>query len=323
MPNRISHDTAQRIAQAWMAKVDSGGESTIAEVMQEAGVETTDARNMFRYRRQAEEYLGWQFPPLNRKAPRFYGPHTATRHEDDKPYSVLIFSDAHWRTKVLTPAHSILLKLIPEIRPNVVIDNGDSWDGAAISRFKPNMWEEKPSLAEELEIVRYHLDTIRNHAHGATFYRCLGNHDFRFEAYMATHAPEMVGMPSTRIKDLFHGWEHSISVVLNETLFVKHRFRNGVHAAHNNVLWAGMSIATGHTHRLKCLPMTNLRGTHYGIETGTLADPYGEQFFYTEDNPSNTQSGFVVVNVDGAEIHVELVEVKDNKAFFRGRWWRA
>jgi len=322
MPRTVSPETANRIYAVWMQAVESGEETTIANVMKRAGLTGTDHRSFLRYRRQVEEQFNCCLPPLNKHA-QIIGPERAERYESEKPYTAVVFSDAHWWSKTLTPAHSILLQVLRDVQPEIVIDNGDSWDGSAISRFSPNMWEHKPTLKEEMDVVLYHRDGIKGACDAERRYVCIGNHDMRFEAYLASHVPEARDMPGTKISDLFPGWEHTLSVVLNDTIIIKHRFRGGIHAAHNNVLWAGMHIATGHLHRLRCIPLTNYRGTFYGIETGTLADPHGEQFFYTEDNPLNWQSGFVVLSLDGPRLNVELVEVQDNKAFFRGQWYTA
>ena len=39
----------------------------------------------------------------------------------------------------------------------------------------------------------------------------------------------------------------------------------------------------------------NRRGTWYGVNSGTLADPDGPQFSYAEDSPANHRSGFIVL----------------------------
>jgi len=58
----------------------------------------------------------------------------------------------------------------------------------------------------------------------------------------------------------------------------------------------------------------------WGAEHGCLADPYGQQFSYTEDNPRNWQAGFLVLTFrDGALLQPEIVRVVgDSKVDFRG-----
>jgi hypothetical protein len=55
------------------------------------------------------------------------------------------------------------------------------------------------------------------------------------------------------------------------------------------------------------------------VDTGTLAEPYGPQFGYTEANPVNWCSGFAVLTYkDGKLLPPELCEVIEGKAYFRG-----
>ena len=319
MPSSLSIETAQRIAACWGVARERGWK--LADVMREAGLKTADARNHNRYRRITEELLGITLPSLAPKhGQKRHYPHTTEQVNIDKPYTVVIFSDAHWWPNSHTPAFSILLKVIKELKPAVVIDNGDSWDGASISRHDPITFENLPSLADEYAAVRGYLGEIKDAAGKAQLYRNVGNHDLRFEAYLAKHAGAMQGMPGTTVHELFPDWAHNYSIMLNDSLFIKHRWKGGVHAAWNNTLWAGKSIATGHTHRLTVREFTDLRGTRYGIECGTLADPYGPQFAYCEDNPVNWQQGFMVLTIDGQDIYPERVEVKEDKAWFRGQF---
>lgn len=102
---------------------------------------------------------------------------------------------------------------------------------------------------------------------------------------------------------------------------VKHRFKNGVHATHNNTVNSGVSIVTGHLHSLKVTPFSDYHGTRFGVDTGTLADPSGPQFVnYTEANPTNWRSGFAVLTIhNGKLLWPELVHViEPGKVEFRG-----
>lgn len=79
---------------------------------------------------------------------------------------------------------------------------------------------------------------------------------------------------------------------------------------------------TGHLHSMKVQPISDYNGTKYGVDTGTLADPYGPQFAnYTELNPLNWRSGFVVVTFyKGQLLWPEFVHVLGpSKYEFRGK----
>jgi hypothetical protein len=305
----ISYETANKLASVWPSA------SNLREAFEKIGIKS-DIRNLYKYRRQAEEMLGIRLPTLTKGN---YQPRTAERYDLDHEYTIAIFSDAHFWPFETTDAFYIFLEIIQEIQPEVVLNNGDSLDGATISRHPANGWENPPSLVDELDANREHLELVKEAAGEADLYWCEGNHDKRFEMFLAKQAPQFRDMPGTTLKGLFPDWKICDSVFFNDLLQVKHRWHNGVHAAYNNTLKSGKSMATGHTHRLTCREYTDLNGTRYGIECGTLADIYGPQFSYTENNPVQWQQGFPVLTIDKNGLHVELVQVINGKARFRGK----
>jgi hypothetical protein len=110
--------------------------------------------------------------------------------------------------------------------------------------------------------------------------------------------------------------------MVNDHTMIKHRYHNGIHAIHNNLVKSGVSFVTGHLHSLKVIPWTNYLGTSYGVDTGSLADVNGQQFSYSEDNPKNHRSGFAVLTFyKGKLLPPELCEVLDEEEgiiYFRG-----
>ena len=319
----LSLDYAERIRDAWPHA------TSVLDAMHKAGLGINDLRTAYRYRRMTEEKLGIHLPSLQ---PNHAGdwriregrdkPHTVYY---DHPYTMVIFSDAHFWPGHTSPAFWILLQIIEELEPDIVIDNGDSWDGASISRHPSNLWETKPTLRQELDCVRDHLQLIEDVAgEDAYLLRHIGNHDIRLEALLSQRVPEIQDMPGTKVSDLFETWDHKVSTIFNEHFVVKHRYRSGMHSAYNNVLHTGLSICCGHTHKLGIRAHTDMRGTRYGIETGTLADPWGPQFRYVEQNTRDWRMGFAVVTIDGENMYPELVEVhEDGHAWFRGKVYKA
>lgn len=213
----------------------------------------------------------------------------------------LVFSDAHYWPGPASTAHRGLVKLAREFgrEVKVLVANGDMVDGSQISRHPPIGWERRPSLIDEIEATQERLGEIADAAPKAKRVWDLGNHDARFETRLATVAPEYARIHGVHLRDHFPDWTPAWSTWLNDGpggVVVKHRFKGGVHATHNNTLWAGKSIVTGHLHSGKVTPFTDYNGTRYGVDTGTLADPEGEQFVdYTEDGPKNWTSSFGVL----------------------------
>lgn len=226
---------------------------------------------------------------------------------------VLVGSDAHYWPDLISTAHRAFVKFCREMKPRAAILNGDGFDGGTISRFPRIGWDAKPTVSQELKAVEERLTEIEEAARTKELYWPLGNHDSRFETYLAAHAPEYEGVKGFHLKDHFPLWRPCWSVWINEDVVVKHRYKSGIHAPHNNTMWAGKSIVTGHLHSLKVNPLSDYNGTRYGVDCGCLAPCYGPQFVdYLEDSPTNWRSGFVVLTFwKGKLLLPELVHVLD------------
>lgn len=238
---------------------------------------------------------------------------------------VIVFSDAHYWPDKVTVAHRALLSVIRDLKPVLIIANGDILDGATISRHDRNGWEQRPTLKQEVDACKERMDEIEQAAgvDCRTVWN-FGNHDTRFERVLATQAPQFEGLLGTTLADHFPRWQFSMSTMLNprepHPVMVKHRFRAGVHAAYNNTVNAGISIVTGHVHRLNVTCWGDYRGRRYGIDTGTLAEPCGPQFAYGEDDPKPHGSGFAVLTFEDSELlPPEICEVRGDDAYFRGK----
>jgi len=240
--------------------------------------------------------------------------------------TIIVFSDAHFWPGEYTTAYKGLLWAIKELKPHVVISNGDAFDGATISRHNPLGWSKTPSVIEELKAVQAHLGEIEETAkaarHNCKLLFTWGNHDTRFANKLASQAPQYREVHGFRLEDHLPAWEFAWSVWPTKNCIIKHRYRSGVHAAHNNTVNAGISIVTGHLHSLKVTPYADFTGNRYGVDTGTLAETYGPQFDYGEGNPLNHRSGFVVLTFKGGKLLWPEVVHKwgdENQVEFRGQ----
>ena len=240
--------------------------------------------------------------------------------------TVLVFSDAHFWPGIYTTAFKGLLWAIQELKPHAVIANGDIFDGAGISRHPRIGWAKAPSVMEELKACTISMGYIEEAAkkarHNVKLVWPLGNHDARFETFLAANAPQYEHVKGFTLRDHFPDWEPCWAVWINEGTVIKHRFKGGIHATHNNAIWSGKNIVTGHLHSLKVTPFSDYNGVRYGIDTGTLAEPYGPQFEdYTEQGPLNWRSGFAVLTfVDGKLLLPELATTHSPDSIeFRGR----
>ena len=240
---------------------------------------------------------------------------------------VIVFSDAHFWPGIRTTAFRGLLWAINELQPKAVICNGDAFDGSSISRYPRIGWDSKPTVIEELKACEMSLEEIEEATkkvrHNAKLVWTLGNHDARFENTLAQHAGQFEGVPGFSLKDHFLAWTPAWSCWLNENVVVKHRYKGGIHATHNNTVLSGKSIVTGHLHSLKVTPYSDYnKYPRYGVDTGTLAETDGPQFVdYLEDNPVNWRSGFAVLTFhNGRLLWPELVHrFEDGVVEFRGK----
>ncbi|MEY4263489.1 MAG: phage HINdeR [Pseudomonadota bacterium] len=233
----------------------------------------------------------------------------------DKVKRVIVFSDAHF-TDTTTTAFKALLLMIKEFKPQVIICNGDAFDGQVLSRFPSINYDQKPTVLDELKACRYHLDEIaKNKPAGCRLIWTLGNHDMRYEAWLVNKVPEYSGVDGFSLKYHFPEWETCWSFWIGEDTVVKHRYKGGRMAGYNNLTAAmNTNIITGHTHVLCASPITGYQGTWWGVQTGCLANPLSSTFEYTEDSPKDWRSGFVMLSFDqGRMLMPELIMVTDEE----------
>jgi hypothetical protein len=242
-------------------------------------------------------------------------------HYEVRGQTVIVASDCHYWPGESTVAHKALIKLLKQIKPMAIVLNGDVFDGARVSRHDPLYRNETPSVKQELEVCQDRLGEIEKASHNSTLFWLYGNHDTRLWRYMRINAPECEGAFGADLFDYFPGWHCGYVMHINNNTVIKHRWHNGIHATYNNVLKGGRSIVTGHLHRLQTTAWGDYNGRRWGVDTGTLADPKGEQFAYLEGNSTPWASGFAVLTFDknGMLLPPELVEVIGETAYFRGK----
>jgi len=234
---------------------------------------------------------------------------------------VFVFSDAHYWPGDISTAHCALVHFCKTLSPTGIVANGDIFDGASASRHPKIDWSHVPSIQEELEACQERMSEIDKACPSAWKAWTLGNHDLRFEAKMVNLAPEYAGVKGTALHEHFDpSWVHCMSLWINDDVVIKHRFKGGIHATHNNAVWSGKTMVTGHLHSQKVTPFNDYNGTRWGVDAGCLAEPRSKPFDYTEDAPLNWRSGFAVLSfVDGMLLQPEVVRVvKEGVVDFRG-----
>lgn len=244
---------------------------------------------------------------------------------------VMVVSDQHYFPGASpSRGHVASVKLAKRLRPWAIISNGDAIEGATISRWPVSSFVElegRPLVAAEVGVTVKRLGDYEDLNFVRYLVWNLGNHDARYETYLAEKAPQYAGLDGFTLKSHFPfwlpAWRTDFCSTPNDSakVIVKHRFKGGMHAGQNNVLWTGTSTVTGHDHMLKAYSVTTVHGLQWGIHAGTVA-PIDSPLFthYTEDNVVNWQEGFVFLHFKGGKfIGPELVHVTpDGDVLFRG-----
>lgn len=243
---------------------------------------------------------------------------------------VFVVSDQHYHAPSgPSQSHKASVLLAKKLKPWAIVANGDALDFAVISRWPSSSFVDmiaKPTVAGELLEAGRRLAEYE--ALGFVKFRCwnLGNHDARFETRLAERVPEYAGVDGFTLGERFPGWLPAwrtdfVDAQGVSEMVIQHRFKGGMHAGQNNVLWSATNYCTGHDHMLKAYSVTTTRGLFWGIHAGTMA-PIDSPLFlhYTEDRPKNWQEGFPILWFRGGKfIGPELVHVTpDGRVLFRG-----
>lgn len=288
-----------------------------------------DVRQVYRRRTSIEEKHGFILDVADEtrsKRPRNAVPKTGYRALADNVVGpVIIGGDLHAWPGERSTAFAAFIELIRDMKPSMVILNGDALDGARISRHPPGAWCSLPTVAEELDAVKERLAEIEAAAPtGCPLILPAGNHDSRFSQRLAMNAPEYMGVEGFDLADHLPAWQFCWSIWLNGHTVVKHRWHQGVHGAYNNVLKGGKNIFTNHTHRLHATMYADWNGIRFGVECGTLSSfgPENDRYSYSEDNPPNWSEGFTVAHFEqntGMLLEPEFCRVLNGTAYFRGQ----
>lgn len=306
--------TEAEFLNAWR---DTGGSAVAV-----AGVLGLSERAVHGRRRRIESLKGIPLLSTSNKSPdKHLSPPPGRFSTSIENGTVLVGSDVHIWPGHLSTAQRGFIHLAQTLKPSIICINGDLFDGARISRFPAGSWdqEHRPSVKAELEACQAFTKALEA-IPGALKVWTIGNHDLRFEARLASLTPEYEGVPGFALKDHWPEWKMCVSLWLNNSCVIKHRWKGGLHAPHRNTVESGVSFVTGHLHSAKVMPWTDYNGDRYGVDCGTLAEVFSRQFDYVEDNPRNWRSAFAVLTFkDGKLLMPELAMAWDAERIqFRG-----
>lgn len=258
-------------------------------------------RNIFERRRSLERRYNIVIP--NKSSGELVRPRHPGRIDLElRNGTILVGSDFHiWPGDESTCLRAFK-KFVDDIKPDIVILNGDVMDFPTISRYDQN-WEKAPDVWEELEAAQDHLsDIVKRCKRGARKMWTLGNHDARFEAKISNTAPQLKKVKGVHLSDHFPIWEKAMSCMVNYSMpggatMIKHiPPKGGVHSTRNSTLNAGINTVSGHLHSQNVRPFTDY-GVYdrYGVDAGMIADKDHHAFAYTQDSCADWRSGFALL----------------------------
>lgn len=214
-----------------------------------------------------------------------------------------VLSDVH------IPYHNVgaltsALEHLKSVGVDGILLNGDIMDFYMLSRFDKD--PRRRSFSSELEMGRGFLKVLRNEFEGVPIYYKLGNHEIRFESYMRTKAPELLGMPEYQIDMLLRFGEHGIVLIQDDRIIKAgrlsilhgHEFGRSVFSPVNPARGAYMrakeNVLVGHNHQTSSHMEKSLNGDVIGAwSTGCLCEM---QPSYLRINKWN--HGFAVVDIE-------------------------
>lgn len=285
----------------------------------------TTERNVYKRRRRLE--IKYDAPLVTPSKAYLEAKYPQRLQHEIKNGTVLIGSDFHIWPGQESTALRAFKKFADDVRPSIVILNGDVLDFPSIGRHAPILWESAPEPYQEIEAAQDHLHDIARASRRARKAWCLGNHDARFESNLANNARQYRNIRGVHLSDHFPLWEKGWSVAINSLVesgrtMVKHKPRGGgMNAARASALNSGVSYVHGHLHSQKVTPITDYNGDRYGVDGGCVADPTYKQFTnYTEDAALDWRSGFCLLTYKDSRLMMpELVTVWDDRSVqFRG-----
>jgi UDP-2,3-diacylglucosamine pyrophosphatase LpxH len=222
-------------------------------------------------------------------------------------------------------AVQLVLKFISQFKPDYVFLNGDIIDCWEISRFdKPLFIDSR--LKDEICATVIFFDELRQASPNSRIIYIYGNHEFRFERFIAKNARELAGLMGLTLKEQLCVATFGIETVDSHQKENFYRFgqhliighfnkvnKNSGYTAKNLLEEKGISVIQGHTHRLGSSYKRDFEGVKGGWEGGCLCDlnpPYIQL--------PNWMQGFITIHKDKKTdfFKVTPVEIIEGRCFY-------
>lgn len=206
-------------------------------------------------------------------------------------------------------------------KPDFILLNGDIIDCHTLSRFVKD--PKARSFAHELEAFRLFFETLQRQFSNTKIYFKIGNHEERYEHFLAMKAGELEGVQEFKFENIIKARANGIEII-GERRYMKLNSLNGIHGheyvggisvpvniARGLYLKGKVSAFQGHNHASSEHNETNMDGeitTTWSI--GCLCNLHPQ---YMPLNKWN--HGFALVDLDPNGKHFEF----RNKRIYKGK----
>lgn len=233
----------------------------------------------------------------------------------------LVIGDSHSHPQVPNDRFTWLANLISEVKPDVVVDVGDSADMASLfgaDKGNPSVDFEKRRYQDDLDV--YHDSRVRLHRglvklKGTRLVKVLGNHEFRIERWVRA-VPKLLGhIGLDDLEDERWGWEVQpfLRPVMIDGIAYCHYFKRPgsgdqpVGGKIHNVIArypGSFSRVFGHTHRYEYYEVPEGSGPKKitAINCGMYCDPTDKAHDWAGTDVHAWRSGILTLTVNRGQI---------------------
>jgi predicted phosphodiesterase len=246
--------------------------------------------------------------------------------EGGKLKKILIVSDAH-HPYVDKKAWALLLKVGADIKPDVILTQGDFADFYSVSSHSKDP-SRMTRFEDEIESVNKALDQLD--ALGAKEKHFIaGNHCDRLQRYLNDKAPELDGLVS--VPQLFRlkkrGWKYT--PYKDSVKIGKLNATHDVGTAGKTAVFSALStfqhnIVIGHVHRVSFHVEGNATGeAHVGASFGWLGDKNSVDYMHRVKVNRDWAHGFGVAYLEpNGNVHIQPVVIVDYKCVVGGKLYK-
>ncbi|MBI4127981.1 MAG: metallophosphoesterase [Parcubacteria group bacterium] len=245
--------------------------------------------------------------------------------------TIVILSDQQARFNDLLTEHSVN-QFLKDFQPDTLVNNGDLFDFAALSSYRKTLTEQASLMADVKAGVDILLDQ-RLACPKARHILIEGNHEERLTRYLLDHAealsdapgltlPRFTGLDSLGVEYIGPygaGFDWHGVLLYHGSRISPH----SAYAAKAELLDAGTSGVSGHTHRLGAHYYTDRVESHVWLENGCLCNIRGPHAPPSERGPrvQNWQQGFTVGFYESGMWNLYQISITRHRFIWDGRMY--